>query len=131
MCATNVQSSPSHPCTSLPPTCAQLTKFIDDDYDAVLAKDCNGPNVGSLLLRSTQWVEALLAECYTRPVQRTAENGAFVQVWQEVPGVAQRIKVFNTTKSFNSYQDPLCGSVYTPGALASLPTRVTSSWAAW
>lgn len=35
--------------------------FLDDKYDLILTKDCNGFNAGSFFVKNTEWSKAFLA----------------------------------------------------------------------
>ncbi|GAB4815416.1 hypothetical protein N2152v2_002462 [Parachlorella kessleri] len=59
-----------------------LTDYIDERFDMVLTRDCNGINTGSWLIRNSQWTEAMLAAIYARP-------DAEPKVWWEQAALIQ------------------------------------------
>jgi len=88
----------------------KLEELIDDDYDFIGCKDCNGFNLGNFFLKNTAWSFDLLKEIYKDKYKycRIWENGAFIEIVENDPSYLLRMKVI-PQRLMNSYHPPQVG----------------------
>lgn len=86
----------------------RLESLIDDQFDLIIARDCNGyVNTGSFLIKNSPWSKEFLVQWYDEKYKngfgRFQDNGAFIDLYDNSSDIRDHIKVVLPPRVMNSY----------------------------